>query len=391
VSRSSVSASATNLQRLQFESPGMMSNDRFLVLGGCGFIGRHVVKYLVDNNLASAVRVVDKVPPQIAWLNDDHKAAFESPVVEFHSANLIHQTSCENAFDGFFDYAINCAGETRVGLTDAVYEEGILKLSLNCARAAAKFGVRRFVEVSSGQLTSSKKKPVTEDDKVIPLTSIAKYKYEVEKQMKNILNLTYTIVRPAIVYGIGDRTGLTPNLIIGSLYRSLGEPVRILWKSSTTCNTIHIEDVCRAIYHLIKIPEAVGETYNLVDSGQTTQNMIAEIVSSLFKVKHEFLGTVISSLCKNDLDVIASEANDKHSIPWAEACEQSNVHNTPLSPFIHKDHLTGYRIQMNGNKLMNSSNFMLKHPTITVELLKQVVEDFIQMNLFPKILLDLSC
>jgi len=77
-------------------------------------------------------------------------------------------------------------------------------------------------------------------------------------------------------------------------------------------------------------------------------------------------------LLKNDLDVIASEANDKHSIPWAEACEQSNVHNTPLSPFIHKDHLTGYRIQMNGNKLMNSSNFMLKHPTITVELLKQV-------------------
>lgn len=49
---------------------------------------------------------------------------------------------------------------------------------------------------------------------------------------------------------------------------------------------------------MAKLPEAVGETYNLVDSGQTTQNMVAEIVSSLFGVKHEFLGTVISSLCK---------------------------------------------------------------------------------------------
>jgi len=111
---------------------------------------------------------------------------------------------------------------------------------------------------------------------------------------------------------------------------------------------------------------------------------------------------------KNDLDVIASEANDKHSVPWAEACSKSDVHNTPLSPFIHKDHLNGYRIQMNGSKFMNNSGFTLKHPMITVELLKQVstnckckgwvlifndiclqvVDDFIKMNLFPKSLLD---
>lgn len=78
----------------------------------------------------------------------------------------------------------------------------------------------------------------------------------------------------------------------------MGEPVRILWKGSTACNTIHVEDFCRAVWHLLKQPESVRETYNLVDSGQTTQDMIAEIVSSLFGVKHEFLGTVISSLCK---------------------------------------------------------------------------------------------
>ncbi|XP_026816815.1 uncharacterized protein LOC113556204 [Rhopalosiphum maidis] len=365
-----------------------MSKDRVLVLGGCGFIGRHLVKYLVDNDLASAVRVVDKVPPQIAWLNDDHKVAFESPIVEFISANLINQSSCENVFEGFFDYVINCAGETRVDLPDVIYEEGVYKLSMNCARTAAKFGVNRYIEVSSGQLTASHKGPIKEDDKVIPLTSIAKYKYEVEKQLKTIPNLKYTIVRPAIVYGIGDRTGLTPTIAIGSLYRGLGEPVRILWKGSTSCNTIHVEDICRAVWHLSKSPEAIGETYNLVDSGQTKQNMIAEIVSSLFGVKHEFLGSVLSSLCKNDFDVIASEANDKHSVPWAEACSKSGVHNTPLSPFIHKDHLNGYRIEMNGSKLINNSGFVLKHPKITVELLKEVVDDYIKMNLFPKTLLD---
>lgn len=118
--------------------------------------------------------------------------------------------SCENAFDGSFDYAVNSAGETRVDLPDAIYDEGVFKLSMNCARAAAKFGIRRYVEVSSGQLTGNRKGPIKEDDKMImPLTSIAKYKYEVEKQMKTIPNLIYTIVRPAIVYGVGDRTGLS--------------------------------------------------------------------------------------------------------------------------------------------------------------------------------------
>lgn len=125
---------------------------------------------------------------------------------------FFHIDSCENAFDGSFDYAINCAGETRVDLPDSIYEEGIFKLSMNCAQAAAKFGIRRYVEVSSGQMSSNHKGPIKEDDNVIPLTTIAKYKYEVEKQMKIIPNLIYTIVRPAVVYGIGDRTGLSMSL-----------------------------------------------------------------------------------------------------------------------------------------------------------------------------------
>lgn len=84
------------------------------------------------------------------------------------------------------------------------------------------------------------------------------------------------------------------------------------------------------------------------------------------------------------MDVIASEANDKHSVPWAEACSKSNVHNTPLSPFIQKDHLTGYRIQLNGSKLINNSGFTFKHPKITTELLKQVCKKNIIQLIFKK-------
>lgn len=45
---------------------------------------------LVDNELVSYVRVVDKVPPQTAWLNAKHQQVFDNPLVEFRSANLIN-------------------------------------------------------------------------------------------------------------------------------------------------------------------------------------------------------------------------------------------------------------------------------------------------------------
>lgn len=86
-----------------------MSKPRILILGGefllnisnifnlflrhilgCGFIGRNFVSYLIKNDLVSAIRVVDKVPPQVAWLNKIHKEAFNSTIVEYKSANLIN-------------------------------------------------------------------------------------------------------------------------------------------------------------------------------------------------------------------------------------------------------------------------------------------------------------
>lgn len=57
-----------------------------LVLGGVGFIGRKFVAYLTEHDLASEIRVVDKVLPQTAYLNKRCTAAFDQ--VEFMQGNL---------------------------------------------------------------------------------------------------------------------------------------------------------------------------------------------------------------------------------------------------------------------------------------------------------------
>lgn len=58
---------------------------------GCGFVGRHLVTYLINNDLVSYVRVVDKTPSQMAWLNTEHMTAFNDNAVEFISANLMNE------------------------------------------------------------------------------------------------------------------------------------------------------------------------------------------------------------------------------------------------------------------------------------------------------------
>lgn len=39
-----------------------------LIIGGLGYIGRFLALHIHNNGLASEVRLVDKVLPQLAWL-----------------------------------------------------------------------------------------------------------------------------------------------------------------------------------------------------------------------------------------------------------------------------------------------------------------------------------
>jgi dTDP-4-dehydrorhamnose reductase len=50
--------------------------------------------------------------------------------------------------------------------------------------------------------------PHKEEDSGEPWTFVAKHKLQVEQELRNMADLRYTVLRPAIVYGCGDRNGL---------------------------------------------------------------------------------------------------------------------------------------------------------------------------------------
>ena len=82
----------------------------------------------------------------------------------------------QSSRDELWDFVFNCAGETRAGQSEAIYEEGIFKQSLNCANAAASLGIKRYVELSTGSLCSHEKIPQNEECPVEPWTLIGKFK-----------------------------------------------------------------------------------------------------------------------------------------------------------------------------------------------------------------------
>lgn len=173
----------------------------------------------------------------MAWMNQRHTAQFaDTDTVQFVSANLIDPVSCARAFSfgqspngsgddtpassdvsSGWDVVINCAAETRPDRTDAVHAEGTVRLSLNCARLSRQLRVRRYVELSSGNMhkVSGSKRPANEQSELAPWTAEARHKAVVEKRLianskdDDLEGLEYTIVRLPLVYGPGDRRGLS--------------------------------------------------------------------------------------------------------------------------------------------------------------------------------------
>lgn len=362
----------------------MASKPKVLILGGLGFVGRNLVCYLIEHKLCSKIRAVDKVPPQTAWLNERHKAAFNHESVEFKSANLIHPASVESAFrdsGGDFDICINCAAETRYGQSEEVYADGVFKLSINCAKQARESNVKRYIEISTAQVYSCDKGISNEDSKKSPWTHIAKYKLMVEQEIARLDGLNFIVVRPAIIYGKADRQGLMPRLIIGAVYKQMEEKMKLLWTKDLKMSTVHVIDVCRALWHLTSHGSS-GDVFNLADKSDTSQGSITDIVCEIFGIEHDYFGTVLSNMARLNMAGTVDDSNEKHLEPWSAACEKDGIHSTPLSPYLDQELLYDNHLFVNGSKI-EESGFSYNYPELTPEVLKEVLDDYVETGLFP--------
>eukprot|EP00835_Amoeboradix_gromovi_P005908 NODE_612_length_6011_cov_0.245095.p1 type:complete len:310 gc:universal NODE_612_length_6011_cov_0.245095:5770-4841(-) len=296
-----------------------------LITGGSGFVGRHLVEHLQQSGV-SDIKVVDKSLPTLSWLNDKHRAALDK--VQFVQANLCLDAGVAKVFDKQYDLVINLASETKYGQSDEVYQEKVHDVALRVGKAAVG-KCKVFLECSTSQVYDPKDKPVKENAKTKPWTKLAEFKLQVEQELSK-LDLNLVILRPVIIYGTADISGITPRLIIGRVYQHLQEPMEMLWSGDLAINTVHVDDVCSAIlftskYHLTH--PAKGEIYNVVDHSESTQESINTILQSLFGIKTSFAGTMVSQFAKLNLASVVQDVNEKHLQPWSELLKKEDLNS----------------------------------------------------------------
>lgn len=108
-----------------------------------------------------------------------------------------------------YDYVFNLASETKYDQPEILYDEKIVQVAKTVIEEAKKHtGLKRIFDLSTAQVYAHGSKPTNESGKIKPWTGIAEAKMKVEELWMNS-GLPVIILRPAIVYGPGDQSGLS--------------------------------------------------------------------------------------------------------------------------------------------------------------------------------------
>ncbi|ETO36883.1 NAD-dependent epimerase/dehydratase family protein [Reticulomyxa filosa] len=162
---------------------------RVMILGGCGFIGRHLVHYLVTQKAVSEIKVVDKRAPLTASFSKAMLDLFKNPVVKMIQCDLSRADLIDkkNLFNEPVEYIINVCGETRFGQSDQDYQTKCVDTAVKCAERAAKMkGLIKWIEVSTAQVYEPKETPgATETSTIEPYTKLASFRLKVEKKLED--------------------------------------------------------------------------------------------------------------------------------------------------------------------------------------------------------------
>lgn len=209
-------------------------------------------------------------------------------------------------------------------------------------------------------------------------------------------SLNLAIIRLAHVYGPYASQWVATALCMARVYKAQNEEMKFLWTKDLRTNTVHIDDVVRALWSVAEW-YAAGKNnwdektmggpvpiFNVVDKGATTQGKMAELIGSIFGIKTGFQGTLISSFAKLNMDSVVEDVNDELLGPWADLLEAAGITRPgPLTPYMEKELLKDTDLSMDGSRLEKVLGFEYQKPQVDKELLEEVIESYKKMKWWP--------
>ena len=205
------------------------------VLGGSGFVGRHVCQALAAQGyrVRVATRDRERAKEQLILL----------PTVDLAVAD-VHDPSQLAVLLRGADAVINLVGVLHEGRGPASFQGAHVELARKVVAACKAVGVSRLLHMSA--LGADPAGP----------SRYQRTKGEAEAVVRES-GLAWTIFRPSVVFGRGD--GFL-NLFARLLKMA---PVVTLPRPDTRFQPVHVEDVAAAFVRSLESPDSTGKSYDL--------------------------------------------------------------------------------------------------------------------------------
>lgn len=252
----------------------------FLVTGGAGFVGSHLVKAILAKG--DRVRILDDLSS--GKLENLPEAL---PVSDRMIGSITDAAVCQAAMEGV-DYVLHHAAMASVpaSVADPMRSHAVnLGGTLNLLLAAQAAGVKRFVFAGSSAVYGSDPElPKRESMRAEPMSPYAVQKLAAEQYCQvfsQLKGLETVVFRYFNIYGPGQDPNGPYSAVIPSFVTTClsGEAPQIHGDGETSRDFVFIDDVVRANLLACEAPEAaVGQVMNIASGSQLSLNRLAAVI-----------------------------------------------------------------------------------------------------------------
>ena len=245
---------------------------KILLTGSNGFVGSNLVKYL-DSKKYDIVKVTRHEKAGCLNVGDinektDWKYLLKGCDVVIHLAGRAHIFKKPSRSELTETNRINVLG------------------TLNLAKQAAEFGVKKFIYLSSAKVNGEKTtngSKFKETDKFIPDEAYAKSKYDAECGLKDLaLNtkLSIIIIRPPLIYGPRVKGNFLKLIRLVNL--GLPLPFKSLKNKRAV---LSVRNLCDFINCVMTNELADNQTFLISDKRSITINYLVNIIAKALNTK----------------------------------------------------------------------------------------------------------
>jgi len=252
-----------------------MNNDKILITGGSGFIGKHLTEYLQQFDFDIYSLSIDKD------INDKNNI-----FCDLKDKNKIDAIFTENKFD----YIIHLAAfkDRSSQITDFYSSiENNLIGSVNLFSSAIQnLKLKKIVILGTAEEYGNNDIPFNEKQRESPVSSYSFSKVCVSHLCDvfyKLYNFPFVILRPSIAYGPGQQTDMFLPSLINSLSKNLEFEMTA---GEQTRDFVYVKDLVEAIYSSLINDSAIGRIINVGDGKPLTIKEISLKVGEIMDRKN---------------------------------------------------------------------------------------------------------